>query len=75
MVCLSAALHSKMVKNGAKTRYSGTYFTVFSNNRTIKMNKHNSTRAAEVTVSYSFNTSKSKYLGKGAGNSEAERLK
>ena len=52
-----------------------THFTMFSNNRTIKMNKHNSTRAVELTVSYSFNTSKSKYLGKGAGNSEAERLK
>lgn len=65
----------KLAMNDILNTAADTHFTMFSNNRTIKMNKHNSTRAVELTVSYRFNTSKSKYLGKGAGNSEAERLK
>lgn len=65
----------RLAMNDILNTAADTHFTMFSNNRTIKMDKHNSIRAVEVTVNYRFNTSKSKYQGKGAGNSEAGRLK
>lgn len=49
-------------------------FILYSGTREINTEKLLNTRAIECTVSYSFNSIKSKYKGKGAGNKEKERL-
>lgn len=49
-------------------------FILYSGTREINTEKILNTRAIECTVSYSFNSIKSKYKGKGAGNKEKERL-
>lgn len=48
--------------------------TIYSGMRRIDNNRYNTVRGVELTVGYKFNTSKSKYKGKGAGKSEIERL-
>ena len=49
-------------------------FIFYSGTREINTEKLLNTRDIECTVSYSFNSIKSKYKGKGAGNKEKERL-
>lgn len=49
-------------------------FTLYSGVREIEMAKFINTRSIECTLTYSFNTIKSKYKGKGAGNNEKDRL-
>ena len=49
-------------------------FTLYSGVREIEMAKFFNTRSIECTLTYSFNTIKSKYKGKGAGNNEKDRL-
>lgn len=49
-------------------------FSLYSGVREITTEKRVNTRAVECTVSYSFNSFKSKYKGKGAGNKEKDRL-
>lgn len=48
--------------------------TIYSGNREIHTEKRVNTRQIELSIGYRFNTTKSKYKGKGAGNSEKERL-
>lgn len=49
-------------------------FTIFSGDRDFSNYKHMTTRSVELTVGYKFNVTKSKYKGKGAAESEKERL-
>lgn len=49
-------------------------FTVYSGMRDVHNIRFNTMRGGELSISYKFNTTKSKYKGKGAGNSERERL-
>lgn len=51
-----------------------TSFTIYSNSRRIEMYRLNTSRSFELTVSYKFNTTKSKYKGKGTAQEERERL-
>lgn len=64
----------KLSANDIFNTAATTHFTIFSNNRRLSMDKHSSTRSVELSVSYRFNVSKSRYQGKGAGKSEAKRL-
>ena len=48
--------------------------TIYSGNREIHTEKRINTRQIELSIGYKFNTTKSKYKGKGAGNGEKERL-
>lgn len=56
--------------NTAKTN---TY-TTYSDIRDIYIKKEVNTRGIECTLRYNFNTTKSNYKGKGAGNTEKKRL-
>lgn len=49
-------------------------FTIYSGVSDVKIMKRITSRCIECTVRYNFNTTKSKYIGKGAGNAEKERL-
>lgn len=49
-------------------------FTIYGSNRDIQIDKIVNTRCVELKVGYKFNTTKSKYRGKGAGNTEKNRL-
>lgn len=48
--------------------------TIYSGIRNVQNIRFNTLRGVEISVNYKFNTTKSKYKGKGAGNSERERL-
>lgn len=48
--------------------------TIYSGNREIHTEKRLNTRQVELSIGYKFNITKTKYKGKGAGNSEKERL-
>ena len=48
--------------------------TMYSGVRENFMENLSNTRSVECTVTYSFNTTRSKYKGKGAGSKEKERL-
>ena len=56
--------------NTAKTN---TY-TTYSDIRDIYIRKEVNIRGIECTLRYNFNTTKSNYKGKGAGNTEKKRL-
>ena len=47
---------------------------MYSGVRENFMENLSNTRSVEFTVTYSFNTTRSKYKGKGAGSKEKERL-
>lgn len=49
-------------------------FTIYSGVSDVQLAKHSTSRNIECTIRYSFNTTKSKYAGKGARTSERERL-
>jgi hypothetical protein len=49
-------------------------FTIYSGLRDFTNIRYNTLRGVELTVQYQFNTAESKYKGKGAGQSEKERL-
>ena len=49
-------------------------FTIYSGVNDLKMTKWITTRNIECTIRYNFNTSKTKYSGKGAGEKEKNRL-
>ncbi len=49
-------------------------FTLYSGMMRADNIRYNTVRGAELTIGYKFNTSKSKYKGTGAGQSEKERL-
>lgn len=51
-----------------------TRFTMYSGIRDVQMVKSLNTRSAELSIGYKFNMPKSRYKGKGAGNSEKGRL-
>ena len=51
-----------------------SYNTIYSDCRDIYLEKYVNTRGVECSVRYMFNTTKSKYKGKGAGNNEKPRL-
>lgn len=51
-----------------------TRFTMYSGIRDIQMEKILNTRGVELSIGYKFNMPKSRYKGKGAGNSEKDRL-
>ena len=51
-----------------------TINTGLSGVREFEIQKLSNTRSVECTLRYSFNTIKSKYKGKGAGNKEKDRL-
>lgn len=51
-----------------------SYNTIYSDCRDIYLEKYVNTRGLECSVRYMFNTTKSKYKGKGAGNNEKPRL-
>ena len=50
------------------------HFTLYSGVREFEIQTLSHTRSVECTLRYSFNTIKSKYKGKGAGNKEKDRL-
>lgn len=50
------------------------HFTLYSGVREFEIQKLSNTRSVECTLRYSFNTIKSKYKGKGAGNKKKDRL-
>ncbi len=49
-------------------------FTIYGSNRDIQIDKFVNTRCIELKIGYKFNTTKSKYRGTGAGNTEKNRL-
>lgn len=49
-------------------------FVMYSGVRDMIMEKCVNTRQVELSVNYKFNTTESKYKGKGAGNAEKDRL-
>lgn len=49
-------------------------FTIYSGMRDVSNTRFNTLRGVELSIGYKFNTAKSKYKGKGAGNTEKERL-
>lgn len=49
-------------------------FTMYSGVRDVQMEKSLNTRGVELSIGYKFNMPKSRYKGKGAGNSEKDRL-
>jgi len=51
-----------------------THNTVYSDCRSIYLQKYITTRSVELQVRYMFNTTNTKYKGKGAGNNEKSRL-
>lgn len=51
-----------------------TWFTSYSGVRSTNISWDNTSRNFDITVGYKFNTTKSRYKGKGAGQSEKDRL-
>ena len=51
-----------------------TWFTSYSSVRSTNISWDNTSRNFDITVGYKFNTTKSRYKGKGAGQSEKDRL-
>lgn len=51
-----------------------TWFTSYSGVRSTNISWGNTSRNFDITVGYKFNTTKSRYKGKGAGQSEKDRL-
>lgn len=49
-------------------------FTLYSGPRSLYIEKKGNTRGVQITVGYRFNVAKSKYKGRGAGQSEKDRL-
>lgn len=65
---------AKLLLNDIFNTARKNQFTLYSGAREINTEKRLNTRAIECIVSYSFNSIKSKYKGKGAGNKEKDRL-
>lgn len=49
-------------------------FTIYDGIRDVHIEKCSNTRGIELSIGYKFNTTKSKYIGTGAGESEKQRL-
>ena len=49
-------------------------FTMYSGMREVHTIRYNTMRGVEISIGYRFNTTKSKYKGKGAANEEKNRL-
>ena len=64
----------KLLVNDIFNTAKNTYFTMYSGIMDMNVEKTVNTRYVELNIGYKFNMPKSKYKGKGAGNSEKERL-
>lgn len=64
----------KLSVNDVFNTAKDTKFTMYSGLRNVKIGKSLNTRYIELNVGYKFNMPKSRYRGKGAGNSEKSRL-
>lgn len=64
----------KLSVNDVFNTAKDTKFTMYSGLRNVQIEKSLNTRYIELNVGYKFNMPKSRYRGKGAGNSEKSRL-
>lgn len=64
----------KLAVNDIFNTSNKSEFTIYSGVSDVQMIKYVTSRNIECTIRYNFNTSKSKYAGKGASPSERERL-
>lgn len=64
----------KLSVNDVLNTAKDTKFTMYSGLRNVQIEKSLNTRYIELNVGYKFNMPKSRYRGKGAGNSEKSRL-
>lgn len=64
----------KLSLNDIFNTSSNSKFTMYSGIRNMHVEKISTNRSVELTIGYRFNVPKSKYKGKGAGNSEKLRL-
>lgn len=64
----------KLSANDIFNTSSKTRFTIYDGIRDVHMEKCSNTRGIELSIGYKFNTTKSKYIGTGAGESEKQRL-
>lgn len=70
----NSRLDVKLALNDIFNTASKYKFVMYSNVRDVCIEKRSNTRNVELAITYKFNASKSKYKGKGAGNSEKKRL-
>ncbi len=64
----------KLNYNGLFNAGHKRYYTIFNDCRDIYVEQRNNTRGIECSVRYMFNTTKKKYKGQGAGNTEKTRF-
>lgn len=70
----NAHWNMKLSVNDIFNTAKDTRFTMYSGIRDIQMERSLNTRGVELSIGYKFNMPKSRYKGKGAGNSEKNRL-
>lgn len=64
----------KLNYNGLFNAGHKRHYTLFNDCRDIYVEQRNNTRGVECSVRYMFNTTKKKYKGQGAGNTEKTRF-
>ena len=64
----------KLNYNGLFNAGHKRYYTIFNDCRDIYVEQRNNTRGIECSLRYMFNTTKKKYKGQGAGNTEKARF-
>lgn len=64
----------KLAVNDIFNTASKSGYTIYSGNHDISISRRVNTRGIELTAGYKFNTTKSKYKGKGAALDERERF-